>query len=93
MSDIHSKVNCRSHGDSYATYLCQHLADSTGVGFFHADHTDQDPYPDAWCVECEEALQRYGEWNEKALETASFRLICAGCYPKAKKYANRYQIH
>lgn len=93
MSDPNWEVSCQTHGKSFATYLCQHLADATGIGFFHAESSDIDPFPDAWCVECEEILQKEGEWTDSALKTANFRLVCAHCYPRARRHARQYVLH
>lgn len=33
MSNFDGNVNCDSHGNSNATFICQHLASGEGLGF------------------------------------------------------------
>jgi hypothetical protein len=37
-------VHCAEHGDAYATFVCAHLADGTGTGFFTAESPDERPH-------------------------------------------------
>ena len=56
MSDKAVEVECGTHGRSYATFVCQHLVNGRGLGFFAADDPD-DPQPDAWCAACDKIRQ------------------------------------
>ena len=86
MSDEYRNIDCPEHGSSAATYVCQHLITGQGLGF----HVGPDPdapdalWPDAWCDACEAVLTREGEWNDTAVAYADIRLICSGCYQKAR---------
>jgi hypothetical protein len=84
MSDKHQMVECRIHGQSYATFVCQHLPQGQGLGFYSADVPD-DPQPDAWCGECEKVRMAEGEWNDMSQAFAKITMLCAGCYEVAKK--------
>jgi hypothetical protein len=42
--------------------------------------TPMPPCPDAWCLKCDEAFRRLGEWNEENEAVLSIQLICSGCY-------------
>jgi len=84
MRDKSQLVECRIHGTSHATYVCQHLVKGQGVGFFTNDDPD-DPQPDAWCGDCEKMLTKEGEWNDASESFAKVTLLCGGCYEVAKK--------
>ena len=84
MSDKSKRVDCRSHGTSYATFVCQHLVRGRGLGFFCADDPN-DPQPDAWCSECETIRSAEGEWNDTSESFANITLLCAGCYEVIKR--------
>jgi hypothetical protein len=83
MSDTSKIVTCAKDGTSHATFVCRHLAGNAGLGFFAADD-EADPRPDAWCGACDEVLKREGEWNERSESFARIKLICAGCYDRAR---------
>jgi hypothetical protein len=85
MSD---KVQCATHGEEEATFVCRHIAESldTGkaVGFFWPRDTDM-ARPDAWCAECEQVcLSEGGEWTDTALKFVQVTVLCGGCYDRAK---------
>jgi hypothetical protein len=83
MSDV-TKVSCRLHGESHATFVCQHLVRGFGKGFYCALGPD-DERPDAWCGDCEKVFQQEGEWNDRSEGFAKIKLLCAGCYDVVKK--------
>lgn len=79
MSDTEKIITCGLHGKSYATFICQHLARSSCVGFYYG--SEDDIRPDAWCHECDQILMRHGgEWNDETESSADIKLACAGCY-------------
>ena len=84
MSDKNKRVECRIHGTSHATFVCQHLPKNLGRGFYCADDPN-DPQPDAWCAECERIRLAEGEWNDTSEAFAKITLLCAGCYEVVKK--------
>jgi hypothetical protein len=81
VSDPTVEVSCGEHGKSHATFVCQHLTRSSGLGFFTADDPN-DPRPDAWCGRCDELLAKEGSWTERAEAFAHVRLACANCYDR-----------
>src|SRR5690349_18772604 len=81
MSDPTKEVFCDRHGTSHATFVCQHLDQGEGRGFFCAN----DPRPDAWCALCDEALRQEGEWNDRSEALARVTLLCAGCYDELRR--------
>jgi len=85
MSDIGERVHCERHGPASATFVCQHLVCGSGLGFFCADDP-ADPYPDAWCGQCERVREREGgEWNDSSEAFAKITLLCHHCYEAARR--------
>lgn len=83
MSDLSVSVTCATHGKSYATFVCQHIATAKGQGFFYGD--DDDLRPDALCERCEQFLSAHNdEWTEEVVNLADIKLICAHCYDNAR---------
>jgi hypothetical protein len=79
------KVSCAAHGETDQTFICTHLAGETsGLGFNSDEPTDEDPFPDAWCDDCEIIRAAHGEWNEKSSKLTKIVLACSGCYERAR---------
>ena len=80
----HDKVECDSHGAATATYICRHLVEGKGLGWYCDRPSPEQPWPDAWCDACHRAYLAEGEWNEKSEAAAdignNLRLICHHCY-------------
>ena len=87
MSDPSKLLDCGQHGERCATFVCHHLAYGSGLGFFHAFDAENpdDPWPDAWCAECDRVLMEEGEWNERSEAFAKITAICSGCYERARE--------
>jgi len=86
MSDKENLVECEAHGETEATFVCQHLVGGEKLGFnlgYDPDRPD-DLWPDAWCNHCEEAFLEEGEWNEQSEKIASIKLICTSCYENTR---------
>jgi hypothetical protein len=72
-------VECASHGQAYATYICKHLVSKPKQRWF-ADLPEEDwPWPDAWCTKCQAIFERQGGWPEDG-EEAPIALVCNHCY-------------
>lgn len=84
MSDKTVEVECDRHGTSHATFVCQHLANGTELGFFY-DDSSEDSRPDAWCAKCDELVMADDGWNEENEEFAGITLLCANCYDEVKE--------
>ena len=83
MGDPTKRMECSRHGEGYATFVCKHLVDGTGIGFVFGD--TQDPRPDAWCNQCDEVLLREGgEWDEVSEGFAQVTALCSGCYDEIR---------
>ncbi len=86
MSDRDLPVSCRNHGSTPSTYVCRHLARDSGRGYFPAFEPDEeDPWPDAWCGDCEKMFLERGEWTESAMEMAAVAVLCTHCYEAARE--------
>jgi hypothetical protein len=82
MSD---QIHCEIHGEGDETFVCSHLIGSTaGLGFNRDEASPDNPFPDAWCDDCELIREAHGGWNEQSEKVASIRLLCSGCYERAR---------
>ena len=82
-------VNCCTHGNAPATFVCQHvlagLAAKNRVGFFWTIEGPEVPRPDAWCLECEARVRKTdGEWVGEAFDKLQPKVLCGHCYDLAK---------
>jgi hypothetical protein len=84
VSDSDNRLTCDEHGESAATFVCQHLVQGQGLGFTSA-HDPGEPRPHAWCSECDRILVEEGlVWTGRAEAQAGVTVICAACYDQAK---------
>jgi hypothetical protein len=88
MSDEIEYIECCEHGKQHQTYVCQHTAESlhdhNPRGFWWSVEQPDNPRPDAWCSECEELVNKTGEWEGEAEAFASIKILCGACYDNAK---------
>ena len=82
-----SFMECPIHGNQKPAFICQHLQHGSGLGFFTPaeEPTPDDPWPQAWCAECERVAIEAGEWNDQSEGYAQFRWVCMGCYETTRK--------
>lgn len=81
MADL---VQCDEHGETEKTYVCSHLIEQeAGQGFNRNEPSEENPYPDAWCDECELIREAHGGWNDESEALVTIRLLCSACYEKA----------
>lgn len=81
VGDKTKRVECKLHGEGYATFVCHHLQTGVACGYVASgDPDDDDPCPDAWCSACEEVRAAEGEWNDTSEGFAQVSLACSGCY-------------
>ncbi|MFT3701150.1 MAG: hypothetical protein QM802_02210 [Agriterribacter sp.] len=84
-------IKCNEHEYKRIAYVCQHLNNTTKVGFEEAFETyeDMELLEDddfqAWCNECESVRQKEGEWNDNSMEFAQIKLVCEKCYFEMKE--------
>ncbi len=83
MSDEH--ILCEEHGERGKAFVCNHLlAPAVGQGFNRNDPTPDNPFPDAWCDDCEKIRAAYDGWNEESEKLTSISLLCSGCYSRSR---------
>lgn len=81
MADL---VQCDEHGEAEQAFVCSHLAEeAVALGFNRNEPSEEDPYPDAWCDECELIREAHGGWTDESEELVTIRLLCSLCYEKA----------
>ena len=79
------KIECASHGERWKTFVCTHLlGDSVGLGFNRDEPTEDDPFPDAWCDDCEVIRGAHDGWNEESEKLTKITLLCSSCYERAR---------
>jgi len=79
-----NELQCEIHGTRHETYLCTHLVGETaGVGFNRIQPTEDNPFPDAFCDDCEIILTAHGGWTEESEKLMSISLACSDCYQQA----------
>lgn len=84
VDEIELTVECPTHGTSYPTFICKHLNENPIQQWFCVHPTQNNPWPDAWCSECNELYEREGEWNENFDSNIKIELLCDGCYEEKK---------
>lgn len=79
------KIQCDTHGECFATFVCTHLlVESAGLGFNRNEPDDEEPFPDAWCDNCEIIRVAHDGWDEESEKLAEISMICSGCYERAR---------
>jgi hypothetical protein len=77
-------VECGEHGRRPAAYVCAHLVGGDGLGFNADEPTGDNPWPDAWCDDCDVIWERVGGWENVPEEDVQISLICDACYAKIR---------
>ena len=74
-------VICDYHGEGVVTFTCSHLAEgAAGIGFNCDEPTEEDPFPDAVCNDCDLILEAHGGWTDESEKLIEIRLLCSRCY-------------
>lgn len=84
MSDDHETLNCSEHGESYTTYVCEHLVKDPVQRWHAAPPSDENRWPDALCSECNGEFLKEGEWNEANEKSIVIKILCHNCYEAAQ---------
>lgn len=78
------KVHCSTHGESEQTFVCEHLVgESASLGFNRDEPTPENPFPDAWCDDCDIVYRTHNGWTEESEKLVKISLLCSGCYQRA----------
>lgn len=74
-------IECGTHGQCRETFVCSHLVSpAAGLGFNRDVPSEDNPFPEAWCDDCDLIVQAHGGWNDETEKLISIRLLCSGCY-------------
>jgi len=77
-------IQCATHGECRQTFVCTHLTGETvGLGFNRDEPDNENPFPDAWCDNCELIRAAHGDWNDQTESLIKIVLLCSGCYERA----------
>jgi hypothetical protein len=87
------KIQCETHGECQKTFVCSHLlGETSGLGFNRDAPATENPFPDAWCDNCELIRAAHDGWNEQSEKLAKISLLCSGCYERARIRNTRTSI-
>jgi hypothetical protein len=66
--------------------MCKHLLHGSSLGVFSDTDDPANPYPDAWCPECERMRIESSEPGvfDSDYYRATFKLVCGECYKEIK---------
>lgn len=79
------KIDCGVHGKCQTTYVCSHLVgEVTGLGFNRNEPSDDDPFPHAWCDDCELIRAAHGGWSAASEKLLHVFPLCSGCYERCQ---------
>ncbi len=79
------KIQCGTHGECLKTFVCTHLlGESVGLGFNRNEPDEENPFPDAWCDNCEIIRAAHDGWDDESEKLAEISLLCSGCYERAR---------
>lgn len=78
-------IQCATHGESSQSFACIHLTGETsGLGFNRDEPDNENPFPDAWCDNCEIIRAAHDGWSDEAQKLTEIVLLCSGCYERAR---------
>ena len=87
------RVKCDVHGEGELAFVCTHLVeDVAALGFNRNEPSEEDPFPDAWCDECELIRAAHDGWNDESQKLVTIRLLCSGCYEETRIRNTRTQV-
>lgn len=79
------KIECSTHGECFKTFVCSHLlGENTALGFNRNEPDEKNPFPDAWCDNCELIRAAHDGWNEESEKLCQITLLCSGCYERSR---------
>ena len=83
--DMANTIHCHVHGECTEAFVCSHLTEgSAGLGFNREEPSEEKPFPDAWCDDCDLIFQAHEGWTDESQELVEIRVLCSGCYERAR---------
>ena len=77
-------IKCGEHDVGIATFICEHLSVEPNQEWFSDARTEIDPWPDAWCGQCENIFQEENGWNDNNTSKRKIVAICNQCYERLR---------
>jgi hypothetical protein len=85
MVDMPNKIQCETHGECQEAFVCSHLIEgAAGLGFNREEPSEENPFPDAWCDDCNVIFEAHQGWSDDTEGLISIRLLCSGCYERTR---------
>jgi hypothetical protein len=82
---VPNTIQCATHGECQKAFVCTHLlGEASGLGFNRDDPSTDNPFPDAWCDNCELIRAAHDGWNEQTEKLAQISLLCSRCYERSR---------
>jgi len=82
---VANNIECPIHGEAEETLVCSHLTEHmAGLGFNREEPSEENPFPDAWCDDCDLIYQAHDGWNDESAKLLEVRVLCSGCYEKTR---------
>lgn len=78
------RVRCDTHGQAFEAFICEHLLVNPAQKWFSDDPTRENPWPDAWCGQCNALFEELGSWNQRNESKLRIKLICHRCYERLR---------
>lgn len=83
-----NRISCEEHGTGLATFICQHLCAKPAQTWCSDELSLDNPWPGAWCTECQKSFERFGEWRDANSGVLGLKLLCQRCYDSARSQAS-----
>lgn len=84
MSMDQTLIRCAQHGEAYAAYVCSHLIADPVQEWFCDYPSEDNPWPDSWCSQCNLEFLKEDGWNERNEFSLAIKLACDHCYESAR---------
>lgn len=73
--------------------MCSHLTgDSAGLGFNRTEPGEADPFPDAWCDDCNLIIEAHDGWNDESQGLMEIQVLCSDCYERSRIRNSRTDV-
>lgn len=81
---VREKIECDEDGKGYECFICRHLFENPVQVWYSRDPTPENPWPDAWCAECDVVFMRDGAWTDANSSCTEIKLLCHLCYERRR---------
>src|SRR5262249_3987330 len=91
MEKVGSTVQCDEHGTAQEAFICEHLLSHPKQLWCSREPTEENPWPDAWCLKCDEVQEKNGGWNSESESKISIKLVCSECYASLRAQSDPWE--